>query len=76
MCVSGRDHGPHDAQHHPEMAPVIDVDNESLAHSAKERGKDREISALPWHADEYQLESHDHGDEHQRGKADSCNPAA
>ena len=40
MCMGSRDHRPHEAQHHPEMTPVIDVDDESFAHSAEERGKD------------------------------------
>ena len=35
-----RDHRPHNAQHHPEMPPVIDVDDKGLADCTEERRKD------------------------------------
>ena len=55
---------------------MVDVDDEGFANGAKEGGEDREISPLPWHPDEDQLEPHDHRNKHERREADTCDPAA
>ena len=55
----GNEHAPHGAQHQPEMAPVVGIDDEALADGAEEGREDRDIGALPRHADEEIAEPHE-----------------
>jgi len=74
--LRGDEHAPHRAQHHPEMAPVVGVDDEAFADGAKKGREDRKIAALPGHADEEAPKAHDHGGEGQGGIAHAGQPAA
>src|ERR1700692_2746524 len=47
VALRGGEHAPHRAQHHPEVAPVIGVDDEAFANGAEKCRKDRQIGALP-----------------------------
>ena len=55
---------------------MVGVDDEAFADGAQERREDRQVGALPGHADEQVPETHDDGDEHQRRIADAGDPAA
>ena len=57
--LRGGEHAPHRAQHHAEMPPVVGVDDEAFADGAEEGREDREIGALPGHADEDVAEAED-----------------
>ena len=75
-AFGGGEHAPHGAQHHPEVPPMVGIDDEALADGAEEGREDRQIGRLPGHADEDIAEARQHGDEDQRRIADAGEPAA
>ena len=51
-AFGGDEHAPHRAQHHPEVPPMVGIDDEALADGAEESGEERQIDRLPGRADE------------------------
>src|ERR1700704_7093589 len=61
VALRGGEQAPHGPQHHPEVPPVVGVDDEAFADCAQERREDREIGALPWHGHEDMPKPRDDG---------------
>ena len=75
ISMLGGEHRPHDAEHQPEMTPMIDVDNESLGDCPEKCGKDGKIWPLPRKTHKDQPEAaHDRYDDEGR-KRHAGNPS-
>src|ERR1700733_6574103 len=70
------EHAPHRAEHHPEVTPVVGVDDKGLTDGAEKRREDRQIDALPGHRPQQVPKSHDDRDRDQGRIAKAGKPAA
>ena len=75
-AFGGGEHAPHGAQHHPEVAPMVDVDDEAFGYDAEERGEHRDAGLLPGRPDKHGAKAEHECDRDQRRIACAAEPAA